>query len=340
MIPLRVSTNRKMTAVVVPSIRPEAIVQWWRRWQSVFSYAESCAELVIIVVWDMEFCPATSTKMTEAEVIAPQNWVELSWRDIKPEWKDLVPTRCDSVRNLGFLYAATIPEVDTIMTMDDDVFPVDNLWLDRMKHNLSRSVNPYIFHPAPFPTRGCPTLTPVPVLLHHGIWEGVPDVWAKDQREYQPLDGTNTAIKTIPHGQLFPMCGMNLAFRRELLPAMYFWPQDKIRRYGDIWCGLIAKTIIDWVGGAATSGAPAIFHSRLSDRVSNEQFESVGYEANEYLWRQLISFRYSRPEPPHISLFADICTSVVDLSVRINSRHPHQVVPLSAWVSEIRRLST
>ena len=50
---------------------------------------------------------------------------------------------------------------------------------------------------------------------------------------------------TIPKGTLFPMCGMNLGFDRELIgPAMYFGLMgdgQPIGRYDDMWAGWCAK---------------------------------------------------------------------------------------------------
>lgn len=53
------------------------------------------------------------------------------------------------------------------------------------------------------------------------------------------------AIMTIPKGTLFPMCGMNLGFNRELIgPAMYFGLMgdgQPIGRYDDMWAGWCSK---------------------------------------------------------------------------------------------------
>lgn len=50
---------------------------------------------------------------------------------------------------------------------------------------------------------------------------------------------------TIPKGTLFPMCGMNLGFNRELIgPAMYFGLMgdgQPIGRYDDMWAGWCTK---------------------------------------------------------------------------------------------------
>jgi len=52
-------------------------------------------------------------------------------------------------------------------------------------------------------------------------------------------------VMTIPKGTLFPMCGMNLAFDRELIgPAMYFGLMgdgQPIGRYDHMWAGWCCK---------------------------------------------------------------------------------------------------
>ena len=55
------------------------------------------------------------------------------------------------------------------------------------------------------------------------------------------------AVLTIPKGTLYPMCGMNLAFNRELIgPAMYFGlfgEGQPIQRYDDMWAGWCSKVL-------------------------------------------------------------------------------------------------
>lgn len=56
------------------------------------------------------------------------------------------------------------------------------------------------------------------------------------------------AVLTIPKGTLFPMCGMNLAFNRELIgPAMYFGLMGEgqpVGRYDDMWAGWCMKVLL------------------------------------------------------------------------------------------------
>ena len=60
------------------------------------------------------------------------------------------------------------------------------------------------------------------------------------------LAGISTLLSCLSlQGTLFPMCGMNLAFNRELIgPAMYFGLMGDLQplgRYDDMWAGWCVK---------------------------------------------------------------------------------------------------
>ncbi len=86
------------------------------------------------------------------------------------------------------------------------------------------------------------------------------------------------------------MCGMNLAWRTEATPALYFLlmghgqPYD---RFGDIWAGLFFKRIADHLGWAVRSGGPLVEHRRASSVWANLRKEAPGLEVNETLWAKL-----------------------------------------------------
>lgn len=109
-----------------------------------------------------------------------------------------------------------------------------------------------------------------------------------------------------PSGRFFPMCGMNLAWRRNVAPLMYFllMGQDAggkeydYDRFGDIWCGLFAKKIIDRLGLAVMSGDPCVTHERASNAWNNLWKEAPGLVMHEFLWKDLchIKLRSNNPE--------------------------------------------
>ncbi|KAG5035325.1 hypothetical protein JHK87_010235 [Glycine soja] len=132
----------------------------------------------------------------------------------------------------------------------------------------------------------------VPTAASHGLWLNIPDYDAPTQL-VKPLERNNRyvdAVMTIPKGTLFPMCGMNLAFNRELIgPAMYFGLMGEgqpIGRYDDMWAGWCVKVISDHLGLGVKTGLPYIWHSKASNPFVNLKKEYKGI----YWQEELIPF--------------------------------------------------
>jgi reversibly glycosylated polypeptide/UDP-arabinopyranose mutase len=129
--------------------------------------------------------------------------------------------------------------------------------------------------------------------LNHGMWNNIPDLDAitvlASKRSPQEFAGVN---QTIPRGMYFPMCGMNVAWKPELTPAMYFllmgkdWPYD---RFGDIWCGILVKKVCDHLNLGVKSGPPYIDHRKKSDQWANLAREASGFKVNETFWQAVDS---------------------------------------------------
>jgi reversibly glycosylated polypeptide/UDP-arabinopyranose mutase len=129
------------------------------------------------------------------------------------------------------------------------------------------------------------------VVLNHGLWIGVPDFDAVTQlfqarypQEFEPEN------QTIPVGMFFPMCGMNIAFKPEIVPALYFLLMGQgynYDRFGDIWAGVIIKKICDHLGYAINSGEPFVRHQRASNVWTNLRKEVLALEANEIFWEAI-----------------------------------------------------
>ncbi|KAK6148059.1 hypothetical protein DH2020_018971 [Rehmannia glutinosa] len=121
-----------------------------------------------------------------------------------------------------------------------------------------------------------------PTAVSHGLWLNIPDYDAPTQL-VKPLERNTRyvdAVLTIPKGTLFPMCGMNLAFDRELIgPAMYFGLMgdgQPIGRYDDMWAGWCTKVITDHLGLGVKTGLPYIWHSKASNPFVNLKKEYKG----------------------------------------------------------------
>jgi len=273
-------------AIVVPTIREDNIRAFLSAWNQEFS------QHTVIIVEDN---PGPSFK------ISGQNVRHYSWADIDSELgKDawIIPRRTDCVRSYGY-YKASREDVDFIVTLDDDCYPCSPDFLQEHGRKLS---SPAV-SPAWVPTgigvapRGMPYFSDrreIPCAINHGLWTEIPDFDAMTQLVNGRLKQTfERCDQVIPVGSYFPMCGMNLAFRPQVVPAMYFllmgqkdWPFD---RFGDIWCGLISKKICDHLNLGVKSGAPAVQHLRASNVWTNLRKEQPGYEINETLWKEIDS---------------------------------------------------
>lgn len=277
--------DRCRTVIVVPTVREQCMAQFLAAWEPEFAGVE------LVVVEDN---PTRSFELrTSADVS------HYCWQDIEAQLGDdawIVPRRTDCVRSFGYLEAWR-RQPDMIVTLDDDCLPPasgprgflaahwqrleqggrDGAWVSTTTGTVPRGV-PYLARTRQ--TR---------CVVNHGLWTNVIDYDAVTQLA-QVRTPTPVAFpdQTIPRGAYFPMCGMNLAWRPELTPAMYFLLMGRdwgVDRFGDIWCGLFVKRITDHLGLAVNSGSPTVHHARASNVWANLRKEAPGMERNETLWQ-------------------------------------------------------
>lgn len=274
------------SAVIVPTNRPERIVQFIEAWAKQFHH--STVRLIVI-----EDAPQWSVTLPE--------WIEhYCHADIESQLgdkADCIPTRSGGCRDFGFWLAGKDKTVDMIVSLDDDVLPLDGIdFLAEHWQALETPRNLKWWQPFPgFRLRGEPyypeTVKP---MLNLGLWQGFPDVDAFGQLSDPDCEATFKkhdlviGSKLIPPGMYFPCCGMNFAVRREAAPFVYF-PKlpEGMKRFDDIWMGLIFKRIADLFGWAVTCGTPLLKHDRASNPLSNLKQEMLGYGINEELWKEL-----------------------------------------------------
>ncbi|GFZ19027.1 reversibly glycosylated polypeptide 1 [Actinidia rufa] len=130
-----------------------------------------------------------------------------------------------------------------------------------------------------------------PAVVSHGLWLNIPDYDAPTQL-VKPLERNSRyvdAVLTIPKGTLFPMCGMNLGFNRDLIgPAMYFGLMgdgQPIGRYDDMWAGWCVKVICDHLGLGVKTGLPYIWHSKASNPFVNlrKEYKGIFWQEEEII---------------------------------------------------------
>lgn len=278
--------------VVVPTIREECAKRWVQEWK---------ADLDGVRIIFVEDNPQPTFFLRGVE--------HYSWADIDRElgadsW--IIPRRTSACRSYGFLKALE-SDTEIIWTMDDDCYPEwgrrfsyvqaiqdcftmvpEDTWWNTLGITGAGHMRPRGY---PYDVRG-----DKPVMVHHGLWSNVPDLDGATQLKNPDFRlGPCEKREVIPSGKLFPMCIMNVAFTREMTPAMYMLLMGKdgqdqpwgFDRFDDIWGGVFMKKIADHLGYAVTSGAPSIKHSRASDPNVNFKLEAAGMAAHEKFWRYI-----------------------------------------------------
>jgi hypothetical protein len=275
--------------IVVPTIREDCIRKFLEAWEPEFR-----AHHVIVV----EDNAKKSFRLPD--------WVwHVSWEEIKSDLREkawIIPRRSGAIRNYGMLLAADFPKRDMIVLLDDDCLPasgnslLSEHWMAlRSKGSvlpIFDTMFPMEFSVLGVRPRGYPKdKGPAITMLNHGLWNGVPDLDGETQLKHpvRCVQWPPHSVQ-IPIGIQFPMSAMNVAFRPELLPAMYQLPMGQAQpfhRFDDIWCGLIMKKACDAMGWSVRSGSPFIHHTRASDAKRNAELEAPGIIENEKIWREI-----------------------------------------------------
>ena len=272
------------TALVIPTVRKKSFDLFFLQWKSELWMFDH-----IIVVEDSP----TRTFEIKDEAIKEGKIKHVSWQEIDENLGDnawIISRKDSAIRSYGF-YLAYHLGADLIYTVDDDC---ENLNTPPFVYNNCHRINltdlPKWTGSIPgVHTIGMPynNLGRTHAHISMGLWTGNTDYDAIHRiKGAQPI--TNLPeTRVMPLGQYFPMCGMNLAFRREATPLMYFplmGEGQPYSRFDDIWCGIIAKKICDHLGWLVTVGKPYLYHRGDSDPFDSLVKEAPGIKANETFW--------------------------------------------------------
>jgi hypothetical protein len=136
------------------------------------------------------------------------------------------------------------------------------------------------------------------VVASQGLWTNVPDLdavrilmdgdlqgQAQTRTTADDYDGDFVAAE----GDYLTVCSMNLAFRREVIPAFYQLPMDDnpwdVGRFDDIWSGVFLKRACDVLGKQIYNGDPLCEHNKAPRSTFSDLTNEVhGLELNEHVW--------------------------------------------------------
>ena len=264
-------------AIVLPSYREDLYHNGFMpKWKGLFEKHK----VTILTVWDEEDPLKTALQINNKE--------KINIKKIMGVDTDLVCNRYAGVRSLGFAYVGLfMPEVEYIVSLDDDLSPVGDPIQDHLDVLNMRVPVSWIPIGNTY-TRGFPygVRQEAEVVLSHGVWEGVPDLDAPTQliTGAPPMDFYKMAI---PKGVLAPISYMNTAFKRKLIPYVFMCPRirGKLERCDDIWCSIEAKRIMDKKGWAMATGYSRVYHARAANVFSSLVKESRFIQLNEGYWK-------------------------------------------------------
>lgn len=287
--------------IVIPTIRN---LDFLKAWGNAFSNCN------LIVVEDR------TEKLVKTSGLKTASISHFNHKDIekdlgKDSW--IISRKNAGIRSYGFLKAYQMG-ADVIITLDDDCYPEEENFVEKHLDNLSFKASEGWFPIYPDPnwmyTRGFPysNRDKFPVMISHGLWSGALDLDARTEKGLKkPLNKKPyPPIRIIiPFGYFYPMSSMNLAFKCEVTPLMFFpmmgkapdgkgWGYD---RFDDIWAGIFSKKIMDELKMAVVSGSPFTEHKKASKNQDNLKKEFLGTKVNEILWKQVAKVRLTKKTP-------------------------------------------
>ena len=212
-----------------------------------------------------------------------------------------------SMRGAGFLKALK-DGADYVLTVDDDCFIPPN-WAEAHVAELLPGRQLWSNTIDGIPVRGYPMgLADVGTGISHGVWDGIQDLDGKTQKLYGEFYQRHQGKPHLIQAP-FPMSSMNVGFRREVIPAMYFFPMGEdlpFDRFEDIWGGLVAQRVLMGHGYRFINNVSPVYHMRASDPDVNERKEAPGVACHEGFWRHIWDFEdYSKTIPGSVIRIAE-----------------------------------
>jgi hypothetical protein len=239
----------------------------------------------------------------------------------------IIPAQTSACRSYGY-YKAWQRKPEYILTLDNDCFPDKSStdWVNGhiKMMNMPATLDWWESNELIEFTRGYPYLirNESQVWLNHGLWSKVPDLdaatWLQDLAvELPPYAKSHV----IPRYNFTPICGMNLAWRAELTPALYFGlfgPEYGFDQYDDIWGGILAKKVLDHLGYAMRSGYPSVQHRKQSNVFTNLKKQAPGLAMNEHFWRAV------QQTHPSGETVVEVYQSIIDQLPDTIEEEPHE----------------
>ncbi|WP_338728693.1 alpha-1 4-glucan-protein synthase [Haladaptatus sp. DJG-WS-42] len=240
------------------------------------------------------------------------------------DYSHIIPAASHAETSFGLLYMWANPQYDLGFFIDDDTLPhpeedffgrhlanldyegdIERVQSDTQWVNvLYQNADEHGLYPRGYPyaamneTVKTDTTEISDVVASQGLWTNVPDLDAvrilmdgdlqgQAQTRTGHADFSNDFVAA--RDNYLTVCSMNLAFRREVIPAFYQLPMDdnewNVGRFDDIWSGVFLKRACDIMGTEIYNGFPLCEHNKAPRSTFDDLNNEVpALELNEHVW--------------------------------------------------------
>lgn len=279
---------KEKTTCVVSITNEDSYKHFYKKWKNELS---DVATLLIV--------ENNATHTFEPET---NNVTHLSWHDIdtdlgKNYW--IIPRNSSALISYG-CYKAVKSGAKHVVILDEKAEPTEKGFFKQHLNFLNNEEEENSWHDilANVKPKGVPFYNrqrKLPVMLNHGMWTENAILDAAVQLSITSETGEiNINEGIVPRGNYFSLSNINLSFNSEAAPLMYFllmgthndFPFDG---YGDIWCGVIAKKIMDHLNWGCRSGHPFVINKQESNVWKSLKNDSNSLPVNESFWEKIDS---------------------------------------------------
>lgn len=243
------------------------------------------------------------------------------------EYSDVVPAASHAETSFGLLFMWAHENFEYGIFLDDDTQPhedfdffgnhldhldskkkvehvsSDKQWVNVLYQNIDR----HDLYPRGYPYSAMDEDVDTQeketdeIIASQGLWTNIPDLDAVRilmdgdlKGQAQTLTKKEDYMRNFAaeEGNYLTVCSMNLAFKREVIPAFYQFPMDDnewdIGRFDDIWSGLTLKKAADMLDKSIINGFPLCVHNKAErSTFSDLNNEVPALELNEHFWEAL-----------------------------------------------------
>src|SRR3989338_6910367 len=371
----------KEICVIIPTIRDYGIVREYVN-NAILSGFDAYRLAFLLITED--FCDSLKMKNMLSELGVSGDVVNQKDRDEwfeangVAEFKSLMPKRSHAETSFGLLWMLA-NGFESGIFIDDDTLPAtgadyfgthmknlsfkgrmpcvssDKNWVNVLYQNFAR----HRLYPRGYPY-SCmgesvkiseKTVRNVPIS--QGLWTNVPDLDAVRILMGGDLNG-QSSTKTgkddflgafaSQKGNYLTICSINLAIKKEVIPAFYQLPMDdnpwKIGRFDDIWSGVFVKKACDLMNHDVVPGMPLCIHNKAPRNTFKDlNAEAPALDINENLWKIVENIEYDSKD--YYGIYREMAEGILKSKCScINADFlPYMASKMLEWLRCVDKLS-